>query len=407
MEPLTARQIRWERFVRSGLSEPFADPHDAAHALAGIQAQILPAAGLAIANRVPDFGQADLDALLHDARSLVKLWGQRGTLHLYAVQDWPLMVSAMQLYPTWWARSAAKGELDPVAFESAVSKTGRELAVRGVLKRSDLRAPDMEISPDLLSSWGGVFAELVRRGQACHAGRDSAQGVFAHREHWAPDLDWSPPATFDANVELARRYFAAYGPATVADLAFWRGGLVTDARAWVSALGDELDSVRSVEDGDENAVSQSPRRGRDKSKAARSQGHGAGSAPGKVTTLYYARARGLVADRIPEPTPENWPVRLLYRFDPLLLAHKDKGALVDPGRYKAVWRPAGHIEGTVLVDGRIAGTWNYRRRANHLDIAVAAFQSLSAGHRTQIRREAAAKAAYFALSPGRITIERT
>ena len=364
--------------MRSGLLEPFGDAHAAAHALAGIQAQILPAAGLAIANRVSSFCQSDLDALLHEARSLVKLWGQRGTLHLYAVADWPLIVSALQLYPTWWARSAAKGEIDPVAFESAVQRTGSELAARGVLRRSDLRAPEMEIAPDLLSSWGGVFAELVRSGEACHAGRDSAEGLFAHRGYWAPGLTWEPPDTFDANVELSRRYFAAYGPASVADLAFWRGGRVSDAREWVSALEGELQAIPAVVDGES----------------------------GRVRTMFHLRAGGLVGDLMSEPPPENWPVRLLYRFDPLLLAHKDKSALVDSARYKSVWRSAGHVEGTVLVEGRIAGTWNYRRRANHLDVAVATFKPLSARQRAEIKREAATKARYFDLSPGRITIDR-
>ena len=44
MARLTEEQIRWFRLRRSGLVEPFASPEAAAASLAGVQAQILPAA---------------------------------------------------------------------------------------------------------------------------------------------------------------------------------------------------------------------------------------------------------------------------------------------------------------------------------------------------------------------------
>ena len=44
-------------------------------------------------------------------------------------------------------------------------------------------------------------------------------------------------------------------------------------------------------------------------------------------------------------------MRLLGRFDPLLLAHRDKDWVVPAKYYNRVWRPAGHIEGVVLESG--------------------------------------------------------
>ncbi len=51
MASLTDEQIRWFRLRRNGLVEPFATPEATASALAGVQAQILPAALLARWNR--------------------------------------------------------------------------------------------------------------------------------------------------------------------------------------------------------------------------------------------------------------------------------------------------------------------------------------------------------------------
>jgi hypothetical protein len=91
-------------------------------------------------------------------------------------------------------------------------------------------------------------------------------------------------------------------------------------------------------------------------------------------------------------------VKLLGRFDPLLLAHRDKTWLVDGERYDAVWRPAGHIEATLLVGGRVAGTWRYKRRANTLDVTLAPFGRLTKAVRRAIERQASGMAHFFGLS---------
>jgi len=72
MPALTDTQIRWFRLRRSGLAEPFDSPESAASALVGIQAQILPAAGLALWNRTGGLTHDQFDSLLHQTRTLVK-----------------------------------------------------------------------------------------------------------------------------------------------------------------------------------------------------------------------------------------------------------------------------------------------------------------------------------------------
>ncbi len=371
---LSVRQAAWGRVRRSGLVHPFANPVDTAAALAGVQAQIQPAAGLAIRNRYPGFTDRALGQALEDRRTLVKLWGQRGTLHVYSSADWPVLHGALDLRPTWWVRRLEPGSAAKDRFEAALARVAEELAARGTLSRRDLRAPHLAIDEDLLSSWGGIFAELVRRGVACHAGRDSADGLFAHRDHWLPELAWDVPDVEAANIEMARRYFAVNGPATAQDLAYWRGATVADAKRWLKAMGGEVAGV--TVDGP----------------------------PPVWRGPHYVLANDLDAVRDEPPTPEEWPVRLLYRFDPLLLAHKAKGWLIDEQRYKAVWRPAGHIEGTVFAAGRLLGTWNYRRRASELDIDVAVFGPTSAPIRRAIKRAAADAAGYFGLEPGALAI---
>lgn len=360
---LGAAQVRWFRLTRSGLVAPFATPELAASALGGVQSQILSAAGIALWNRTGGaLTESDLDARLHDTRTLVKLWAQRGTLHLFPSSEWPLIHGARADRRSWWARRVAKyGSDEHERYEAIVARVIALLEARGTLGRSDLRAADFEVPEWLLSSWGGIFAELVGRGVACHAGQVGNEGRFAARTQWLPDLDWAPPPAESANIELARRYLRTYGPATAHDLAYWRGRGVGEARRWLGALGDEVVPVEV-----------------------------AGQA-------MLALRTDLSVLQAPPPPVEAWPVRLLGRFDPLLLGHKAKGWLVAPANYGQVWRPAGHIEGTLLLHGRIEGTWRYRRASRGLTITLVPFAPLPAAIHSAVAAEAERLATFFAL----------
>lgn len=359
MIKLSEAPLRWFRLRRSGLAEPFATPEAAAGVLAGIQAQILPAAGVSLWNRTTGLTYSTFDALLHQQRTLVKLWGQRHTLHLYPSQEWPLIHGALAGQTTWWERQAAKNGSDLAARRATIAQLAELLRQHGTLGRSDLRTTGLNLEEELFSSWGGIFADLVRTGDACHAGQIGNEGRFAHREYWLPHLAWNPPPLEEANVELARRYLAAYGPATIQDMAYWRGASVANARRWLATLGEEVIEVES-----------------------------------ERQTLLALRADMEVLNELPPP-PELWPVRLLYRFDPLLLGLRDKSWLVEPTHYNRVWRPAGHIEGTLLEFGRIAGTWRYDRRGGGLAVTLFPFEPLPAHVQTALERHAAGVAAFF------------
>ena len=360
---LTETQIRWFRLRRSGLAEPFSSPEEAARSLVGVQAQILPAAGLALWNRTCGLTYADFDDRLHVQRTLVKLWGQRGTLHVYASDEWPLLIGAMVERHSWWERQIVRAGTDSDDYQATLDRVAELLRQRGTMARSDLRASGLDLDEACFSSWGGIFADLVRRGVACHAGQAGNEGLFAHREYWLPDLRWNLPPADEANMELVRRYLRAYGPATVRDLVHWRGARVGNARRCIAEMGDELVEV---------------------------------SVSGQ---LMLALRADLDALNEKLPARGEWPVRMLYRFDPLLLGIKDRSWLMEPRYHKRVSRPAGHIEGTLLdaVRGRVVGTWRYNRADSGLRITVYPFAPLPRQVRRAVEENAAGVAQFFGL----------
>lgn len=352
------QQVRWFRLRRSGLVTPFATPELAARHLVGVQAQIHPAAGLALRNRTTDLTFAQYEALLFTARTLVKLWGQRGTLHVYTADDWPLVCAMLAGSKSWWARKAERSDaLDD--YVALVLRAEALLRERGIIGRSDLRASGLTDEQDHLSPWGGVFADLVRHGYACHAARDG-EGLFAHRMSWRPDLAWNPPDYDAANIEFLRRYLRSYAPATVQDFAYWRGVKLELARRWWARLEAEL-------------------------------------TPAQVNGVEMFVLRDDVDDLLTSVEDLDRRVHMLYRFEPLLLAHKDKTWVAPASHYKRIFRIAGHIEGVVLEAGYALATWRYARKARGLTITLEPFKKLPQRVRRAVEEQAQGIAAFFGL----------
>ena len=106
------------------------------------------------------------------------------------------------------------------------------------------------------------------------------------------------------------------------------------------------------------------------------------------------------------PPAEEWPVRLLYRFEPYMLGYRDRDRVIDPKFGKAVFRPAGHIEGIVLAHGRGVGVWRYTRKASGLAINVSYFRRLPAYVRRRLKPLAKDVAAFFDLPLTDLTIAK-
>ena len=161
---LTPDKVAWHRFRRSGLVEPFDGPVAAAGTLLGVQSQFLQSAGLSLQNRLAKpFNEADLNRLLHDERTLVRTWGQRNTVHVYAVADWATVVSAMEVLSTYRERAAGRLGLDEAEMLIAIDRVGEILAGRDRGCRADFVEADPSLAPWF--EWGtGLVMDLARQG---------------------------------------------------------------------------------------------------------------------------------------------------------------------------------------------------------------------------------------------------
>ncbi len=370
---LSAEQVRWYRLRRSGLVTPYESPGAAARALFGVQAQVNSAARLALWHRSAGIDAASLETSIEEGE-LVRSWGQRATLHLYAAEDWPVVCAAtapreIAAHEKLIQRLEAKdGSRTMAALEAA-----RVLAFK-LLKR----APKHRVSKEDLAREGdeamargsyGALLTLCLQGHGCRIDRgDAGTAVLGWRRKHLPDLDWQPPTLEEATIDIARRFWSTYGPATEADFRYWLSARAAETRPVVAALRDAGELVEvAVDDGG----------GRAEQLAARED----------VPILNEA-----------PPPPSQWPVRLLGRFDPLILAHADKGCWVDDENYKRVWHHT-HVEAVLLVHGRIRGVWRVKRLKRGLKIQLQQFgKPLPAYARRAVKRQAEAVAGFSGVS---------
>jgi hypothetical protein len=142
-------------------------------------------------------------------------------------------------------------------------------------------------------------------------------------------------------MELARRYFTSRGPATLQDFVWWSGLTTADARSGIEMAGSDLLTSRD------------------------------------------RRQRLLASSSTAVPCGDAGAAHLLPVYDEYLVAYKDRSAVVD-SRY---CKPGTNLlfGPTIVVNGRVAGTWKTTRSEHETLVTLNAFAPLTGRGRTSRR----------------------
>lgn len=335
-----AHPILGERIVRHGfVDRPATSTADAARMVCGIQAQDAAASRLGVRARATGLTDADVLAAVDD-RTVVRTWLMRNTIHLVPADDARWMTALLgpmirRRFETvrWPQLGLTPDVLDAVTDVTPDVLAGRSLtrheftdalAERGVSISRDDQAPTH------------ALVHLSAIGMTCRATDRGRDATFALLDEWLP-RGADGPRGDDGLAELARRYFAAFSPATPADFTTWSG--LPSSRA-ITAIRDELTPVEID--------------GR------------AGYRLGDVQP-----ARGL---------------RLLPAFDNYLVGYKER-KFIDDARRAEVY-VGGMIRPTVLLDGRIVGRWQLTGKASTV-LEVTPFAKFTRAVKTAVEEEAA------------------
>ena len=327
--------------MRLGLVTGFASVADAAVALAGVHAQVMPSAEVAIGLRVPGVTRSDV----RSCDALVRTYGPRGTVHLFAAADlgrWTALLSSVAEVPQASGLTREQGELLVGAIESALAD-GAELIMdeldAAVVARAGEWAGElcMPAFGGMWPRWRQVLPLASMRGVLCYG---ASRGRRVTYRSLGPAAS---VALADLVPWAVRAYLHAYGPSTSARFANWLG--IDPARAEAMFAAAELEPV----DVEGTAAWDLP-------------GAGTGDAVASVRLLPYFDSYS-------------------YRVGVLCPERMYPGP-AGPRAFRGAYQ-------NLVVDGLVAGVWQQRRTGRNIAVTVEPVMRLSPRQRELVAEQAA------------------
>jgi hypothetical protein len=314
---------------------------EAIERLVGLQAQQPRPPFVGLWTRLEGFRRADLALRIRD-RTIVRTTFLRGTLHLVTARDYVALRAPLQPALTAGLRAVLKERAD-------------RLDLPGVLANARRFFGDAPRPFDAFRDWLA----------AADDGADARAGAYAARlclplVQVPTAAAWAYPAVADFTLAdawigrvrdsddarpLVRRYLAAFGPATLADVQTWSGH---------KGLKGAVDALRS-----ELAVFEDDRR----------------------------RELLDLPDAPRPPEDAEAAPRFLPEFDNLLLSHANRRRVLADAHRTRVFLPGLRVAATFLVDGFVAGTWKVERSKTKAALVVEPFGTLKRTQRAQLAEE--------------------
>jgi winged helix DNA-binding protein len=323
-------------------SSSFRQPVDVVRWLGAVQAQDYKAAKWAVALRMRNATHAAIEESFNEGR-ILRTHLLRPTWHFVTPEDirWLLGLTAPRINLRC-GPNYRKYELDGPTFKRSNNILSRALQGGKHLTRSELKRALNQSGVDTGDTvrLAHILLRAELDGVVCSGPRIGNQFTYALLEERVPPAA-KRLSRQESLVTLTQRYFASHGPATLQDFIWWSGLSASDARAGIAQ--SELDSELLDE------------------------------------TVYW-RSR-----HAPPAASSRLSAHLLPVFDEYNVAYKARLAVLDE---IAKLRPWDMLGPTVLLDGRVVGTWKSTLDKDSLRIAIKPAKDLK-----QIEQSAITKAA--------------
>jgi hypothetical protein len=337
------------RLANQHLAAPsLADPTELVAHLGAVQAQDYGAATWALGQRLRGASERSLERAFA-AGAILRTHVLRPTWHFVAPADirWLLALTGPRVRVAMSYQDRRLG-LDESLFARSNDAIARALEGGQHLTRAELGAALGRAGVASGQTLGLLLIRAELGALICSGPRRGKQLTYALLDERVPP---ARPLDRDAALaELARRYVAGHGPATLRDFAWWSGLTVADAR-------------RGLE------------------------GARPGLARETIEALTYWHAPAA-----PPPMPER--AYLLPNYDEYTVAYQDRDLYYDPARGWTPDRrddaPFGNV---ILLAGRVVGLWRRTLRRSAVAVEARWFDPPADGHR---RALAAAVEAYGA-----------
>jgi Winged helix DNA-binding domain len=321
----------------------FTRPDEVVAWLGAVQAQDYLGALWAVGLRLTAGREQDIERALAD-RSIVRTWPMRGTLHFVAAADARWMVELLgPKIVAGAARRFRELDLDASTFARARRVLAGRLEGGKALTRPAVYDVFARAKIPVAGARGlGILWRLAHECFVCFGPREGKQQTFVLFDEWLPRAPRFPRE--EALAELARRYFTSHGPATARDFAWWGGLTLTQARHAVHLARERLEEVTI-----------------------------------RAATYWFAPPAA-------PPPAARLRAYLLPAFDELLVGYADRSASIAPPHMARVNIGWGLLSPTIVVDGRIVGTWKRRFVRGDVVFSPTLFTTLGARRTAALAR---------------------
>lgn len=315
--------------------------------LAGMQAQYSPSPYIGLWTRLNGFRIEELTEALH-SRQIVKASLMRWTLHLASARDYPYFSRAVvESRIAGWRSTAEQAGLNTEDLHAKLIEFASEPRLQNEMH--DFVNSQVPSVPErypramwhAVSGHGGLV-QIPPSGMWKYFGKN----YYISTREWLGQTEET--SLSGAIVHLVRRYLGAFGPATRADVVSWAGlRKVSHVDEALRTLGDEIVTFKDEEGNVMYDLEQAPRPGGD--------------------------------------TPA--PPRYLPKWDNLLLAYGDRKRVLSAEYRKLVIGKNGDVLPTILVDGRVVGTWSVKTERKTAALSVEPFEEIDPESRRALEDE--------------------
>ena len=336
---MTLDEIRLRRLINQHLVTS-SDKITVVRDLCGIQAQFMGNAMHSLKIRCSEFDEAAVKD------GLVKNWTIRGTVHVFAEKDLPLFIhcdngrdyrrnewndaSFWNQRENWALTPERQQYLSEVVLSALAAKECTREELKQICREYGM-TPAEESS--MFDAWGGGIRQLCERGFLNY--------VVQEKKAFCLSPEFTSIPEEKANLEIARRYFTNYGPATIHDAMYFFHTSAAQVKKWISQL--------PVDSFDFN---------------------------GK--TWFWIENGKNYDCNIPQ-------CLFLAGFDQLMLGYEKKESLfLQPENMRAIFNLAGIVMPALMLNGQVVGRWKKKDRT----LSVELFRDLSPNEMTTMKAKA-------------------
>lgn len=310
---------------------PLKEPQEVVSWLGAMQSQSLELAKWAIGIRLRNKTLKDVEEALNTG-AIIRTHILRPTWHFVSAEDihWMFDLSAPRLRPIYHSYCKVHGVdkdyiIRAVSVLEDILSDGKHLTKQEI--REALHARNISIEMPHINR---IISYAEIEGVVCNGRQQGSKQTYTSFAQWVPRKQIL--AREEALERLARKFFTSHGPATIQDFVWWSGLTLTECRQALKLIKDDF-------------VGES------------------------INGRNFWMKNDLVIPSINEPS-----ALLLSPFDEYVVSYTERSEMIEDKHYGKVMTKNGLFSPTVMLDGRIVGSWKKLMRKGLAQIELSFFE---------------------------------